>query len=166
MESGRYMHLTHGLACLTSFSPQWCHCRIMLYFTYRSLENSSKKSVLPSPTDGAACWSIGLFLTLFHLLYRAVQLINWHGQFSNRKDRHSGHVLNENFIKKRVQGRKLYVCFQDTLVFLLCSFLYMWNIPALSSLCGTLSLLLSSKFNCSYSFFSFVCYSWNWISGA
>lgn len=144
MESGKYRQLTPGLACLTSFSPQWCHHRIMLCFTYRSLEISSKKVHCHLQQMVLHVGLLACFLFFFHLLYRTVELMSWHEHFSNRKNRHSGHVLNENFIKSRIQGRKLYTHFQDALVFLLSSFLYTWKIPALSSLCCTLPLLLSS----------------------
>lgn len=102
MESGKYRQLTHGLACLTSFSPQWCHHRIMLCFTYSSVENASKKVHCHLQQ---MVLHVGLLACFFFFFF---QLMSWHEHFSNRKNRHSGHVLNENFIKNQVQGRKLY----------------------------------------------------------
>lgn len=89
---------------------QWCCCKIVLCFTYRSMENSSKKMCCHLQQ---MVLRVGLILTSIHLLYRCSSWADM-STFQTRKNRRSGHVLKEIFIKNWIQGRKLYMCFPNT----------------------------------------------------
>lgn len=110
---------------MTSLSPQWCYCRIMLCFTSRSLGNFWKRCHYHL-TDGASCWSVSYSFPPSLQDCAALKL-----HFSDKDQAFWSYFI----WKLNGRGKKAVNVFPVPSLFFLSSFPYIWKIPALSSLC-------------------------------